>query len=283
VRIVVITLFPEIFSQTLKMGVVGQAIESGLIKVRYINPRDFTKDVHKTVDDRPFGGGDGMIMLCEPLALAMGTLGDRQHLHTIYLSPQGIPFNHKRAVELSCEPKELVLVCGRYGGIDQRFINQYVDEEISLGDFVLSGGEVPALALIDAVARQKRGVLGHQHSAIQDSFANGLLEAPQYTRPRDWRGYQVPEALMSGHHVKINAFRECLGYLVSFKKRPDLLNPFKKQFKNEKLRKKFLQQLFEIEGLSESELLSLALSKELIYSFKEKILGNVMQSGDCNE
>jgi tRNA (guanine37-N1)-methyltransferase len=251
------------------MGVVGQAIDSGLVKIKFVNPRDFTKDIHKTVDDRPFGGGDGMLMLCEPLAQAIDSLGDRQQMHSIYLSPQGRPFNHQRTVELSQISKELVLICGRYGGIDQRFINQYVDEEISLGDFVLSGGEIPALAIVDAVARQTQGVLGHQHSAEQDSFANGLLEAPQFTRPREWRGLVVPEILLSGNHEKINAFRQCLGYLMSFKKRPDLLAQFKNQFQNEKWKKKFLKELKEINDLDDASLQSLALSKELIAKMME--------------
>jgi tRNA (guanine37-N1)-methyltransferase len=255
------------------MGVVGQAIDSGLIKIRFLNPRDFTKDVHKTVDDRPFGGGDGMIMLCEPLALTLDALGERQNIRTLYLSPQGKAFNHSKALELAGETRELVLVCGRYGGIDQRFLNQYIDEEISLGDFVLSGGEIPALAVIDAVARQTQGVLGHQDSASQDSFASGLLEAPQFTRPREWRNMQVPEALLSGNHEKINAFRECLGYLITFKKRPDLLLQLRAQFQNEKWRKKFFKQLSEIEQLNEKDSASLSINKELIEKFKHWLAG----------
>lgn len=267
----VITLFPDILEQTLKIGVVGQAIHSGLIKIRFINPRDFAKDIHKTVDDRPFGGGDGMVMLCEPLAQAIAALGDRQKTYNIYLSPQGKVFNHQKAVALSHEAKEVVLVCGRYGGIDQRFINSYIDEEISIGDFVLSGGELAALSIIDATSRQVQGVLGHLDSAMQDSFANGLLEAPQFTRPRDWRGLCAPEILLSGNHEKINAFHECLGYLMSFKKRPDLLNPFKMQIQNDKWRKKIMGQLNEISTFDELELQSLAVSKELINKFRDWI------------
>lgn len=267
-KIAVITLFPDIFAQTLKMGVVGQAIESGLISVRFINPREFTKDIHKTVDDRPFGGGDGMLMLCEPLALAMQSLGEQQSLHSIYLSPQGQKLSQTKIASLLQIPKEIVLVCGRYGGIDQRFLNNYINEEISLGDFVLSGGELPALAIIDAMARQVPGVLGHKDSATCDSFAiTNCLEAPQFTRPRDWQGCVVPEVLLSGNHEKIHAFREALSYLITFKKRPDL-------FASEKLslQKKWNKKLNkQLEVLTEAELGSLGLGRADVDTFLQAL------------
>lgn len=268
-KFTVVTLFPEVFMQALKMGVVGQAIDNGLLQIQCITPREFTKDIHKTVDDRPFGGGDGMLMMCEPLALLMESLGARNEYHSIYMSPQGKSLNHAKVVELSQSTRELVIICGRYGGIDQRFINDFVDEEISIGDFVLSGGEIPALAVIDAIGRQIPGVLGHQDSASYDSFANGLLEAPQFTRPREWRSCPVPEVLLSGNHEKINAFRKCLGYLISFKKRRELIEfQLRKSALRIKEKTKFLEQLEEVAQLTDLELQALGITRELIAEFK---------------
>lgn len=265
-KFVIITLFPDLIQQILQMGVIGQAIASGSLQVRIISPREFTQDTHKTVDDRPFGGGDGMLMLADPLAQLMQSLGERQNYHSIFLSPQGKVLDHQKTLELSKESREIVLICGRYAGIDQRFINQFVDEEISLGDFVLSGGEIAALALVDAVGRQIDGVLGHKDSALCDSFAGeGFLEAPAFTRPRLWGEYSVPEFLLSGDHKKIAEHRKYLSWLITFKKRPDLFN---RLMLSKSFQKKELQRLMKtLANLSESDMKSLALSKDIVEQF----------------
>ncbi|GIL17485.1 MAG: tRNA (guanine-N(1)-)-methyltransferase [Oligoflexia bacterium] len=223
----VITVFPEMVKDFTRYGVLSQAIKSGLIHVDAINPRDFTEDVHKTVDDRPFGGGDGMIMLVEPLEKAIKSLqankSTDQKIRVIYLSPQGKKFSDQMARDLSKE-EDIVFICGRYGGIDQRFINTYVTEEVSVGDYVLSGGELGAFVMIDAISRMVPGVLGHKDSADEDSFAQGLLEHPNFTRPREILGQSVPEVLFSGHHKVIAEWKRMTSLLVTIKKRPDLLN-----------------------------------------------------------
>lgn len=223
-RFQVITVFPEMIQAAMAAGVFSQAQKNSLLELSCLNPRDFTTDVHRTVDDRPFGGGDGMIMLPEPLEKAIThakSLTPRARV--IYLSPQGKPLTHNRAQQLSREDA-LVLLCGRYGGVDQRLVNGFVDEEISTGDYVISGGELAACILMDAVSRFIPGVLGHKDSAEKDSFAEGLLEHPNYTRPREYRGDAVPEILLSGHHKKINEWKHLVSYLVTLQKRPDLIN-----------------------------------------------------------
>lgn len=219
----VITLFPKMIEDQFTEGVVGQARAKGLIEIQCINPRTFTDDVHHTVDDRPFGGGDGMIMMAEPLKKSLDSIqsfkGKKNRV--IYLSPQGKPFSDSRAKALSREGA-VVLLCGRYGGLDQRFINEYVDEEISIGDYVLSGGELAACVVIDAVARHIPQVLGHGASASDDSFSEGFLEHPNFTRPREWLNLGVPEVLFSGHHSQISKWKKMVGQLVTLKKRPDL-------------------------------------------------------------
>lgn len=219
-KITVVTLFPQMIQDFLRWGVLGQAIEKKLIEVVTVNPRDFTSDTHRTVDDRPFGGGDGMVMLADPLISALRTVGEEKG-SVIYLSPQGSTLDDTKVRELS-RRSELILICGRYGGIDQRFLNEWVDEELSIGDYVLSGGEAAAMVLIDAVSRQIPGVLGHADSASQDSFAQGWLEAPHFTRPRGEADQAVPEALLSGHHQNIQRWRLQVGQLVTLLKRPDL-------------------------------------------------------------
>lgn len=239
-RFSVITIFPEMIEAISRQGILAQACEKGLVAVNSITPREFTEDLHKTVDDRPFGGGDGMIMLAEPLEKALRTLGalaltekaqDSEagrplpKKKVIYVSPQGVTLDDAKVMELA-EANELILICGRYGGIDQRIIHQYVDEEISIGDYVLSGGELAAGVIIDAVTRKVPGVLGHQASADQDSFSMGLmglLEAPSFTRPRDYQGDTVPEVLLSGNHAKIEAWKRAVSILVTLLKRPDLI------------------------------------------------------------
>lgn len=217
-----ITAFPDMIDQALSWGVVGQARKKGLIDLHCENPRVFTEDVHQTIDDRPFGGGDGMIYLAEPLSQAIQkSKVALPKASVIYLSPQGEPLTDRLVQDLA-QDKEFILLCGRYGGIDQRVIEHSVDREISIGDYVLSGGELAACVLVDAVARQWPGVLGHQESANRESFRNGLLEAPLFTRPREMWGMSVPEILFSGHHAKIEEWKRCASWLVTEQKRPDL-------------------------------------------------------------
>lgn len=221
-KFLVITLFPELIERALEYGVLGQALKKQLLSVQTFNPREVTLDRHRTIDDRPFGGGDGMLMLAEPLALSIQK--SREQLpdaKVIYISPQGAPLSDAKVVELA-KSSELILVSGRYGGIDQRVLNSHIDEEISIGDFVLSGGEFAALALIDAVSRKIPGVLGHEQSSQKDSFAQGLLEEPQFTRPREFQGQVVPDVLLCGDHKKIQDYKYKLSLIVTLQKRSDL-------------------------------------------------------------
>lgn len=216
----VITLFPEMIESAASYGVLGQALKSDLLKIATHTPREFAEDRHRTVDDRPFGGGDGMIMLAETLEKALEKV-KHKNSRVIYMSPQGPVLTAGRAKALAKE-EHLVILCGRYGGIDQRIINQYVDEEMSIGDYVLSGGELGALVVVDAVSRFIPGVLGHQDSADKDSFSQGLLEHPNFTRPREWKSQEVPEVLLSGNHKVIEEWKEKVSALVTLKKRPEL-------------------------------------------------------------
>lgn len=216
-----ISLFPDFLKLGSEVGVVGSAVKSGQIQVQTINPRDFTTDVHHSVDDKPFGGGDGMLMMCEPIEKALKVLPEETFV--IYLSPQGQLLDQSLVLELS-KKQNLTLICGRYAGLDQRFINEAVDLELSIGDYVLSGGELAGLVVLDAVARQLEGVLGHKDSALHDSLSNGLLEAPQFTRPREYFGQSVPETLLSGHHKNIQTWKEQVAVLNTLQKRPDLLS-----------------------------------------------------------
>lgn len=228
IRIDAITLFPEMFAAVTACGITRRAVERGLWKLSCWNPRDFTADTHRTVDDRPYGGGPGMVMLAEPLEKAIDAARRSQvddvgqGGRVIYLSPQGAPLTHKRVCELARGPA-LVLLCGRYEGIDERLISGCIDEEISLGDFVLSGGEVAAMALIDALVRQLPGALNDAESAVQESFADGLLDCPHYTRPEEYRGERVPEVLLSGHHEQIRRWRLKQALGRTWQRRPELL------------------------------------------------------------
>lgn len=230
-KIDVITLFPEMIENAVTHGVLGQALKSELLSVKAHTPREFAADKHRTVDDRPFGGGDGMIMLPETLEK---TLKKVQHKNSkiVYLSPQGKTLTDEKARAFS-EEEHLIFICGRYGGIDQRVINSYVDEEVSIGDYVLSGGELGALVVIDALARFIPGVLGHTDSAQKDSFSEGLLEHPNFTRPREYLGQEVPEVLLGGNHKLIEEWKQKVAALVTFKKRPDLFKEYLQQ-ENEK-------------------------------------------------
>ncbi|MGA8050461.1 MAG: tRNA (guanosine(37)-N1)-methyltransferase TrmD [Burkholderiales bacterium] len=220
-----VTLFPEMFAAVTHYGITRRALEAGLWRLETWNPRDFTFDNYRTIDDRPYGGGPGMVMLAEPLEKSLDAVVAAQGEakgRVIYLSPQGRRLDHASVVELSRE-RSLTLLCGRYEGVDERLIRGRVDEELSLGDFVLSGGELAAMALIDAVVRQLPGALGDEHSALEESFVQGLLDCPQYTRPETYRGEKVPEVLLTGNHEKIRRWRLKQALGRTWLKRPDLL------------------------------------------------------------
>ncbi len=218
------TLFPEVFPPYLQASILDRAITRGLLKVNLHNIRDFAADRHKMTDDEPYGGGGGMVMKPEPIFAAVEqTLGAPVPCPVILLTPQGEPFNQRIAVELAAE-KQIALVCGRYEGVDERVRDHLVTREISVGDFVLTGGELPALMLIDAVSRQVPGVLGDPEGALKDSYAGGLLEHPHYTRPQSFRGWQVPDVLRSGDHGKIERWRREQSLLRTMQRRPELLD-----------------------------------------------------------
>ena len=224
----VVSLFPEMFAALTQSGVTRRAHEQGLWQLSIWNPRDFTSDRHRTVDDRPYGGGPGMVMLAKPLEATIAAAKQRQRdmglpaPRVVYMSPQGKPLTHARVMQLKDEPG-LVALCGRYEAVDQRLLDRCVDEEISLGDFVLSGGELPAMALMDAVVRQLPGVLNTDASAVEDSFVNGLLDSPHYTRPESYEGVPVPPVLMGGNHAEIEKWRRERMLEATARKRPDLL------------------------------------------------------------
>ena len=220
----IITLFPEMFKAITEFGVTGRAVKHNLLQVRCYNPRDFTHDKHKTVDDRPYGGGPGMLMMVQPLrdAIHSAKADAGEGVKVIYLSPQGRTLEQAGVKELSLNSK-MILVCGRYEGIDERLIQSEIDEEWSVGDYVLTGGELPAMTLIDAVARFIPGVLGKQESAQEDSFADGLLDCPHYTRPEVLDGLTVPPVLMSGNHAEIRKWRLKQSLERTWLRRPELL------------------------------------------------------------
>ena len=224
----VVTLFPEMFAALTQSGVTRRAFEQGKCGLSLWNPRDFTTDNHRTVDDRPYGGGPGMVMMARPLEATITAAKQRQldlglaAPRVVFMSPQGRPLTHARVTQLKAEPG-LVILCGRYEAVDQRLLDRCVDEEISMGDFVLSGGELPAMALMDAVIRLLPGVLNTEASAIEDSFVNGLLDSPHYTRPETYEGMAVPPVLMGGNHAEIVKWRRQRMLEATAKKRPDLL------------------------------------------------------------
>ena len=226
-RFDVVTLFPELFSPFLTAGIARRAFESGQLDVRFSNPRDFAAGNYRRVDDRPFGGGPGMVMMAEPLAATLESVRDQRKdtAPVVLFSPIGSRLDHA-AVQRWSSSEGAVLLCGRYEGLDQRIIDTYVDEQISLGDFVLSGGEIAAIALLDAVARLQPGVLSDPQSHEFDSFnvsLDGLLDCPHYTRPEVWRGTSVPEVLLSGHHVNIERWRRNQRLHITAQYRPDLI------------------------------------------------------------
>ena len=225
----VVSLFPEMFAALTQSGVTRRAFEQERWGLSLWNPRDFTTDRHRTVDDRPYGGGPGMVMLAKPLEATINAAKARQverglpSPRVVFMSPQGKPLTHERVVALKDEPG-LVILCGRYEAVDQRLLDRVVDEEISLGDFVLSGGELPAMALMDAVVRLLPGVLGDDASAVEDSFVNGLLDSPLYTRPEVYEDVAVPPVLMGGNHAEITKWRRQRMLEATLKKRPELLD-----------------------------------------------------------
>lgn len=225
----VITLFPEMFNAVTQHGITSRAKQQNIYSLNCWNPRDYTTDNHKTVDDRPYGGGPGMVMLAEPLQKAIHAVkaaakseDSKISAWVVHFSPVGKPLTHEKVMQLQ-EKQHLILLASRYEGVDQRLIDAEVDEEISIGDYVLSGGELPAMVLIDAIVRQLPGALGDAGSAIEDSFVNGLLDCPHYTRPEVYAGVKVPAVLMTGNHAKIKQWRLKTALHRTRDKRPDLL------------------------------------------------------------
>lgn len=249
-RIDVISLFPPMFEAVTGYGVTGRAIKNGLLTLRVWNPRDYTEDRHRSVDDRPYGGGPGMVMMIEPLARAIGAARSEQgkEARVIYLSPQGRRLDHAGVVELS-KREGVILLAGRYEGIDERLLETEVDEEWSIGDYVLSGGELAAMVMIDAVARQLPGALGDEDSAQQDSFVEGLLDHEHYTRPEDYAGRRVPEVLLSGDHEKIRRWRLKRSLGRTWLRRPDLLERLPLDNEQKRLLEEFRQEHLKESGV----------------------------------
>lgn len=223
-RFDVLTLFPEMFRGPLESSIMKRAVEAGLVEVALHNIRDYAEDRHRVVDDYPYGGGPGMVMKPEPIFRAVEKVNaiTSPAAHVVLMTPRGRLLNQQVAAELSERPR-LMLICGHYEGVDERVREHLVDDEISIGDYVLSGGELPAMVLIEAVARRIPGVLGSEESLAEESHAGGLLEYPQYTRPPEFRGWAVPEVLLSGHHAEIAKWRRRQSIIHTAKRRPDLL------------------------------------------------------------
>lgn len=226
-RIDILTLFPEMFENTLGSSIIGRAVQSGLLDIRCTQIREFAQNKHRQVDDYPYGGGMGMVMQCQPIFDAFHSVcGNGKKPKTIYLSPQGKVFRQSAAKRLAKEER-LIFLCGHYEGVDQRVLDEIVDEEISIGDFVLTGGEIAAMAVIDATARLIPGVLADEEAYSEESHFNGLLEYPQYTRPMQWHGKCVPEELLSGHHKNIAAWKRKMSIQTTFRKRRGMLRTAK--------------------------------------------------------
>ncbi|HJS37004.1 MAG TPA: tRNA (guanosine(37)-N1)-methyltransferase TrmD [Burkholderiales bacterium] len=240
-RFDVVTLFPEMFAAVTQSGIPRKALEAGLWRLETWNPRDFTTDNYRTVDDRPYGGGPGMVMLAEPLEKALDAARAAGGGEVVYLSPQGRRLDHPKVMELAGR-SAVTLLCGRYEGVDERLIRRRVAEELSLGDYVLSGGEIAAMAVIDAVVRQIPGALGDGQSAAEESFATGLLDCPQYTRPESYAGERVPEVLLSGHHGQIRRWRLKQALGRTWLRRPELLAARRLSAEELKLLEEFRQE-----------------------------------------
>jgi len=236
----VITLFPEMFSPVLENGVIGRAVRDELLQFRSWNPRDFTADKHRTVDDRPYGGGPGMVIMYEPVSAAINKARQSQpDTKVIYLSPQGRRLDQSGINELS-KRNGMILVSGRYEGIDERLLESEIDEEWSIGDYVLSGGELAAMVLIDSVCRTLPGVLGHEDSAIEDSFVDGLLDYPHYTRPENVNGKMVPDVLLSGDHENIRRWRLKQALGKTWQSRPDLIESLELDAEQKRLLQEYI-------------------------------------------
>jgi len=242
VKLDVITLFPELVEQIVAWGVVGRAADRGLLDLVTRNPRDHALDVHRTVDDRPYGGGPGMLMRPEPLAAAIREARESlPSAKVLYLSPQGRVFDQAYAAELAAQP-ELILLCGRYEGVDERLLAREVDAEVSIGDYVLSGGEPAAMVMVDAIARLLDGALGHSESAEQDSFSDGLLDCPHFTRPEVWEGQAIPAVLKSGDHKAIAKWRRQQALGRTALRRPELLERLELNKEDRRLLAEFSEQ-----------------------------------------
>lgn len=220
-KIDILTLFPEMFTP-LKTSIIGRAVESNKLEINVVDIRDYTLDKHKKCDDTPFGGGAGMVMMAQPIASAINAIDPKHQALRVYMSPKGRTFNQKVVLEYA-KLDRLLLLCGHYEGVDQRVIDLFIDQELSIGDFVLTGGEIPAMAVTDAVARYIEGVINGE-SLEQESFASGMLEYPHYTRPQEFMGLKVPEVLVSGNHQKIDKWRAEKSKEITLKNRPDLLD-----------------------------------------------------------
>ncbi|HEV7820229.1 MAG TPA: tRNA (guanosine(37)-N1)-methyltransferase TrmD [Burkholderiales bacterium] len=244
----VVTIFPAMFDAVAEAGVIGRAREKGIYQLVAWNPRDFAQNAYRTVDDRPYGGGPGMVMMAEPVGRALGAAKQRQKSagvrepRVIHLTPQGRLLDHQLVMELAGQ-QGLVLLAGRYEGVDERIAAREIDDEISIGDYVLSGGELAAMVLIDCIVRQLPGVLGDAESASQDSFVNGLLDCPHYTRPESYAGQKVPPVLMSGNHADISRWRLKQAVGRTWQRRPDLLEKRKLSDDERKLLEEFKQEL----------------------------------------
>jgi tRNA (guanine37-N1)-methyltransferase len=226
VKLKIVTLFPAIVQLYFEMSIMARAVKRGIIEYTLVNIRDYTCDKHKTCDDTPYGGGVGMVILPEPLGCALDSI-DALHKYVVYVTPSGIPFTQDKALELSRE-KEIVFICGRYEGVDQRIIDRYVDDEVSIGDYVLSSGELASLVIIDTVYRLIDGVISTE-SLDEESFSDGLLEYPQYTRPEEYRGMNIPDILLSGHHKHIQQWRLAQRIAKTLAVHPDLLERAQKK------------------------------------------------------
>lgn len=229
-KIELITIFPDLFAGLFRYGMIRRAVEKGLLDLSVLDLREFTDDRHRTVDDRPYGGGEGMVLKPEPLFRAVESRRrpGEPDPRVILLSPQGRRFDQQKAKELSLRAR-LILICGRYEGVDQRVADHLADEELSIGDYVLSGGELAGAVVVDAVSRLIPGVLGEGQSALRESFMEGLLDHPHYTRPADFRGWGVPEALLSGNHEEIRRWREAEAWRLTRSRRPDLIEALKEK------------------------------------------------------
>lgn len=240
-KIHVLTIFPEIIDTFAQWSIIGRAVNKNVVNLKSVDIREYSKDKHKRVDDYPFGGGPGMVMKVQPIYDALNSVKEANS-KTIYLSPQGKPYNQDMAKRLSKE-KHLILLCGHYEGIDNRIVENYVDMEISIGDYVLTGGEIPAMVLMESIIRLLPGALGNQESTLNESHYNGLLEHPQYTRPREFMNHKVPEVLLSGNHKKIEEWKKYKSLETTYIKRPDLLEKLDLTKEEEEIIKKIKSKL----------------------------------------